>query len=130
MDPTTEQRDPPNAAESASPAASESLGAPRWSFLSTYAHVLVCLATDREMRLRDIAERVGLTERAVQNIIQELAADGLVHRRRTGRRNRYELHLDRVLQHPLESPRCVADFVDLFVVRTDSARHERDEEAW
>jgi len=76
-----------------------------WTFLTNHAHVLVCLAAGGDPRLRDVAERVGITERAVQKILADLEREGLVTRRREGRRNRYELHLDQPLRHPLET-RC------------------------
>lgn len=44
----------------------------RWTFLTNHAHVLLCLARDPELRLRDVAERVGVTERAVQRIVADL----------------------------------------------------------
>ncbi|MGC8465910.1 MAG: winged helix-turn-helix domain-containing protein [Acidimicrobiales bacterium] len=75
---------------------------PGWTFLSNHGHVLVCLANDPEIRGRDIAERVGITERAAQAIISDLVADGYVRRTRIGRRNRYEIISDRPLRHPLE----------------------------
>jgi len=76
-----------------------------WTFLTNHAHVLVRLAAGDDPRLRDVAERVGITERAVQKILADLEREGLVTRRREGRRNRYELHLDQPLRHPLEA-RC------------------------
>jgi len=73
-----------------------------WTFLTNHAHVLLCLSTDRGMRLRDIAAAVGITERAAQRIVAELVADGYLTRRRDGRRNHYELHPELPLRHPLE----------------------------
>ena len=73
-----------------------------WTFLTNHAHVLLCVAKDPGMRLRDIAEAVGITERAGQRIIAELVADGYLTRRRDGRRNRYQLYPELPLRHPLE----------------------------
>jgi DNA-binding MarR family transcriptional regulator len=87
----------------------------RWTFLSNHAHVLICLAQDPEIRLREIAEHIGITERAVQNIIADLEAEGLVQRFREGRRNSYELSLDQPLRHPIEKHRSVGDLVDLIL---------------
>ena len=70
--------------------------------MSNHAHVLVCLAIDSHMRLRDVAERVGITERAVQRIITELEEAGMLSHERTGRRNKYQIHPDQPLRHPLE----------------------------
>jgi len=63
-----------------------------WNFLSNHARVLAALADDPEIRLRDVAEQVGITERAAQSIVADLANDGFVTRTRVGRRNRYEVH--------------------------------------
>jgi len=84
-----------------------------WTFLSNHAHVLVSLASDPELVLREVAHRVGITERAVQKIVADLEHEGIVTRERHGRRNRYELHLDQPLRHPLEAHRSVRELVDL-----------------
>ena len=84
---------------------------PSWTFLTNHAHVLVCIAGDDMVRGRDIAALVGITERAVQAIISDLEADGYLTRHRMGRRNRYELHLDLPLRHPLESDHSVAELL-------------------
>lgn len=82
--------------------------APRqWTFLSNHGHVLVCLARDPESRLRDVALSVGITERAVQKIVSDLEEAGVVERLRDGRRNRYRLHPERPLRHPIEAHRTV-----------------------
>ncbi|MBT5059236.1 MAG: winged helix-turn-helix transcriptional regulator [Gemmatimonadetes bacterium] len=94
-----------------SPQATET--ASTWTFLSNHAHVLICLAADPEQRLRDVAVRVGITERAVQKIIDALEAEGLLSRERVGRRNRYGLHLDQPLRHPLEAHRSVRELIEL-----------------
>jgi DeoR/GlpR family transcriptional regulator of sugar metabolism len=71
-------------------------------FLSNHAHVLYCLAQDPGMRLRDIAARVGITERATHRIVSELEEGGYISRHRNGARNTYELHLDVALTDDLE----------------------------
>ena len=76
---------------------------PGWTFLSNHAHVLICIARDPETRLRDIATSVGITERAAQRIVSDLVGCGYLTRERVGRRNRYEVHLDLPLRHPLEA---------------------------
>jgi DNA-binding MarR family transcriptional regulator len=78
-----------------------------WTFLSNHAHVLVCLAVDPAARLRDVAARVGITERAVQGIVGDLEAAGVILRERQGRRNTYRLNLDAPLRHPLEAHRPI-----------------------
>jgi DNA-binding transcriptional regulator PaaX len=82
-----------------------------WTFLSNYGHVLFCLAKDSTARLRDIAEKVGITERAVQRIVAELERGGIITRIREGRRNRYELHAQQHLRHPLEAQHTVGDLI-------------------
>jgi DNA-binding MarR family transcriptional regulator len=64
---------------------------PTWSFLTNHAQVLVCIAQDPGIRLREIGETVGITERAAHRIVGDLAAAGYVSRRRQGRRNRYTI---------------------------------------
>lgn len=84
-----------------------------WTFLSNHTHVLVCLAADPESTLRDVAARVGITERAVQRIVAELEAAGALVRERDGRRNRYQLDLSLPLRHPLEQHCRIGDVLDL-----------------
>ncbi len=74
-----------------------------WTFLSNHAHVLLCIAQEPEIRLRDVADRVGITERAVQRIVADLEECGYLSRIREGRRNHYEVHVDRPLRHAVES---------------------------
>jgi predicted ArsR family transcriptional regulator len=61
----------------------------RWVFLSNYAHVLLCIARDPDSRTRDIADQVGITERAAQRIVSDLVAEGYLERTKIGRRNRH-----------------------------------------
>ncbi len=99
----------------ASPAPAAPAAAPHsaheWTFLTNHAHVLVCLATDPDARLRDVADRVGITERAVQRIVQDLEEGGVITRTRDGRRNRYRIHTRKALRHPVESHKRVADLL-------------------
>lgn len=84
-----------------------------WTFLTNHAHVLLCLAAAPGARLRDVADAVGITERAVQHIVADLAAAGVLVRAREGRRNRYTLNGDAPLRHPIEAHRRVADLMEL-----------------
>lgn len=86
-----------------------------WTFFTNHAHVLLCLRQDPDARMRDLAERIGITERAVQKILHHLEEEGLVDRHREGRRNTYELHLDTPLPHPLESHRDVGSLIDMML---------------
>ncbi len=63
------------------------------------------------MRLKDVAVRVGITERAVQRIIAELESAGFLSRLKEGRRNHYRIHADQPLRHPLESDHTVGELI-------------------
>jgi DNA-binding MarR family transcriptional regulator len=78
-----------------------------WTFLTNHAHVLICLGREPELRLRDVALKVGITERAVQRIVADLERAGILEKSRDGRRNRYEVKENRPLRHPIESHRTV-----------------------
>ena len=73
-----------------------------WTFLTNHAHVWLCLARDPNQRLRDLAEQVGITERAVHRIVHDLIDEGYLEVTRDGRRNRYLVVPDRGLRHPVE----------------------------
>jgi hypothetical protein len=78
--------------------------APAWSFLTNHARVLLCIARDPVIRLREIGDEVGITERAAYRIVDELVAAGYVSRERNGRRNNYTVHED--LPLPDRTPRA------------------------
>jgi DNA-binding MarR family transcriptional regulator len=78
--------------------------APGWTFLSNHGHVLVCIAGDADLRLRDIASRVGITERAVFSIVNDLEADGYLTRIHVGRRNRYGVLTSAAASSPEPAP--------------------------
>ncbi len=84
-----------------------------WTFVSNHGHVLVCLAADPEVLVRDVAVNIGITERAVQQIIGDLERAGVVARVRVGRRNHYVVCRDRRMRHPVEQGVTVGEFVDL-----------------
>jgi DNA-binding MarR family transcriptional regulator len=84
-----------------------------WTFLTNHAHVLFCLAQDPGIRLRDVADRVGITERAVQRIVTELEIGAYITRQRNGRRNSYTVHKQQFLRHPIEDHCRVADLLGL-----------------
>jgi len=67
---------------------------PEWKFVTNYGLALMCIARDPGVRLRDISERVGITERAAHRIVSGLVASGYVTRERVGRRNSYEVRAD------------------------------------
>lgn len=94
-----------------------------WTFCSNHTHVLVCLAADGSLTLRDVASRVGITERAVQRIVSELETAGVLTRERDpgdARRNRYSIEGRAPLRHPLEAHCSVGDLLAL-ITRPDAA---------
>ncbi|MDX1933385.1 MAG: winged helix-turn-helix domain-containing protein [Capsulimonadales bacterium] len=96
------------------PIITETVVSGAWTLLTNHSHVLVCLADDPDSRVRDIAERVGITERAVQRILAELEDSGIVSRQKDGRRNHYAIHGDVPLRHSLEAHCTVNDLLNLF----------------
>lgn len=84
-----------------------------WTFPTNHTHVLLCLARDREMRIRDVALQVGITERAAQRIVADLVEAGYLQRSKDGRRNRYSLNTERPLRHPLESEHAIGEILAL-----------------
>jgi predicted ArsR family transcriptional regulator len=80
-----------------------------WTFFTNHAHVLHCVARDPGARIRDIAAQVGITERAAQRIVADLVEAGYLEREREGRRNRYRVHPELPLRHPVERGRPVGD---------------------
>jgi hypothetical protein len=82
---------------------------PSWTFLTNHAHVLVCIAQNAEVRLAEIARRVGIGERAVHAIVQDLVDAGYISRTKRGSHNVYEVFLDQPLRHPLESGHQIAE---------------------
>lgn len=83
----------------------------RWTFLTNHAHVLLCLARSPELRLRDVAVVVGVTERAVQRIIADLEEAGYLTRSRHGRQNQYEIEQDLPLRHAVEAHQTVRGLI-------------------
>ncbi len=99
-------------------AESQTASGPRWTFLTNHSHVLVLLHSDPDVVLRKVALEVGITERAVQRIIQDLELGGFIERERIGRRNRYRVLVDQPLRHPIESHRNIGDLLAL--ISTDA----------
>jgi len=84
-----------------------------WTFLTNHTHVLFCLAREHHETLREVAECVGITERAVQRIVADLEAAGIITRTREGRKNRYTVDINHPLRHDLESHKTVGDLMTL-----------------
>ena len=84
-----------------------------WTFLTNHSHVLICLHSEPSIRLRDVADKVGITERAVQRIVQELEEAGVITRKKEGRCNTYTVHAKHKLRHAVESHRSVEDLLKM-----------------
>ena len=93
-----------------------------WSFLTNHACVFVCIAQSPTMRLRDIADAVGITERAAHRILAELVEEGYVSRRRDGRRNAYEVRPELPLRQPLREDLRVTDLLAVMLREERPAR--------
>jgi hypothetical protein len=88
---------------------------PRWKFLTNHAQVLVCIAHDPGVLLREISERVGITERAAHRIVAELADAGYITREREGRRNKYTIPTGPPLPDRLVRRKNVGDLLAVLV---------------
>jgi DNA-binding IclR family transcriptional regulator len=97
-------------------------GTPTWSFLTNHARVLLCIAQDPGIRLREIGETVGITERAAHRIVGDLVDAGYISRERSGRRNRYTIQTQLPILDPLARGQRVGD---LLAVLASSATPSR-----
>lgn len=88
-----------------------------WSFLTNHARVLVCVYNEPDIRLREIGERVGITERAAHRIVGELEHAGYLSRERRGRRNRYAINSQLPLPDPLARSQRVGDLLKILTSR-------------
>jgi predicted transcriptional regulator len=84
-----------------------------WRFVTNHTQVLLCMARDPDVRLRDMAAIVGITERAVQRIVADLVESGYVSSKRLGRRNRYVVNRDIGLRHPSQKDYRIGELLDL-----------------
>lgn len=90
-----------------------------WTFLTNHAHVLLAIASEPDLRLRDIAARVGITERAAQRIVSELEAAGYLRVRREGRRNSYRVQRNLPMRHPAEAHHRIGELLAVLDHRVD-----------
>ncbi|MEM1085591.1 MAG: winged helix-turn-helix domain-containing protein [Verrucomicrobiota bacterium] len=84
-----------------------------WTFLTNHFHILVVLSREPTLRIRDMAEEVGITQRAVQRILAELVEDEVLFVTKDGRRNCYEINRDARLRHPLERSHSVGELLKI-----------------
>jgi predicted ArsR family transcriptional regulator len=96
-----------------------------WHFVTNHTQVLLCISANPEIRLRDIATRVGITERAAQRIVHDLVQEGYVTRERTGRRNHYAINRTKSMRHPAQFGFEVGPLLDLLRRDADDALAEQ-----
>jgi DNA-binding MarR family transcriptional regulator len=84
-----------------------------WHFLTNHAQVLLCIENDLDARMRDIAETVGVTERAAQRITNDLVEAGYLTRERIGRRNRYRINRQAHMRHPAQREHLIGELLGL-----------------
>lgn len=84
-----------------------------WTFLTNHAHVLIALSANPDLVLREVALRVGITERGVHRIVQDLEDDGFIRREKVGRKNHYQVLTEQPLRHRIEAHRTIGDLLKL-----------------
>lgn len=95
---------------------------PAWTFLTNHAHVLVCIAENSDIRIAEIADLVGVGERAAHRIVCDLVRDGYVVRNKDGRRNTYAIDASRPLRHPLEAEHTIGEIFRALAGRSGRGR--------
>jgi len=86
-----------------------------WSFLTNHARVLMCIAHDPGIRLRDIASTLGITERTAYGIVTDLTEGGYVIKEKDGRRNRYQIQAHVPLREPITRERTIGEVLDVLL---------------
>lgn len=94
-------------------------GTRTWRFLSNHTQVLLCLHRDPNARFRDVAQAVGITERATQRIVADLIESGYVESERVGRRNRYRIRPDIAMRHPAQHGHEIGELLELLQPNSD-----------
>ena len=84
-----------------------------WTFLTNHTQVLICIAQDVDITLRDVANKVGITERAAQRIVADLVEEGIIDRRRVGRRNHYLVNRRAAMRHAAQANHQIGPLLDL-----------------
>ena len=97
----------------------------KWSFLTNHARVLVCIAHDPGMRLRDIARTLGITERSAYSIVTDLTDGGYVVKDKDGRRNRYQIRPHLPLRETITQERTIGEVLDVLVESKSPPRARR-----
>lgn len=108
-----------------SPKAAHTTERPSWTFLSNHTHVLICIAQQPDVRLSDVAKKVGVSERAVHRIVHELIDEGYLSVTKEGRCNVYDIDLEQPLRHPLESHHHIRAVVSPFLQKSQVLKKNR-----
>src|SRR6185295_6036843 len=90
----------------------------QWRFVTNHTQVLLCISRDPDVRLRDVAEMVGITERAVQRIVADLVDAGFLERQRVGRRSRYVINRDIEMRHPAQAGHDIGELLSLLALES------------
>jgi transposase len=96
--------------------------APRWTFLTNHGQLLLCIAKEPGLSLREIGDRVGITERAAHRIVAELEKSGYLARRRNGRRNRYTIAPHLPIPDSIARERQIGDLLDVLADQAPTKR--------
>jgi DNA-binding MarR family transcriptional regulator len=84
-----------------------------WTFLTNHTQVLICVSQNVDITLRDVANKVGITERAAQRIVADLVEAGIIDRRRVGRRNHYLVNRGAAMRHAAQANHKIGPLLDL-----------------
>ena len=84
-----------------------------WTFLTNHTQVLICIAEDVDITLREVANKVGITERAAQRIVADLVEAEIIDRRRVGRRNHYLVNRGAAMRHEAQAKHRIGPLLDL-----------------
>jgi predicted ArsR family transcriptional regulator len=93
-----------------------------WTFLTNHAQVLLCIARNQRMTAKEIAEVVGITERAVQRLIHDLEESDYIMRLRVGRQNRYVINTAQPMRHPAQGGRPIGELIDLLAPLAEAGK--------
>jgi len=97
-----------------------------WTFVTNHTQVLLTIAANPDIRTRDIAASVGITERAAQRIVSDLVEAGYIEATRVGRRNHYSVNGDTMMRHPAQHDRRIGDLLELLKLNADTLTGSSD----
>jgi len=94
-----------------------------WTFVTSHTQVLLCIARDPDVRMRDVAAAVGITERAAQRILADLVESGYVERTRLGRRNHYRVNDTKAMRHQAQDGHEIGGLLELLRLEPEAERY-------